>query len=68
MIRGVCACVCIGLLSTVTTCGCSDAKKEAKIPEKTIELPKEGPIPAGGAGGRAPSKGPAPAPPNELAD
>jgi hypothetical protein len=34
------------LLSTAPITGCGSREK-AKIPEKTMELPKEGPVPAG---------------------
>jgi hypothetical protein len=46
-------CLILGLAGVA---GCSDSGK-AKIPEKTIELPKDGPTPAGGG---APGKKAAP--------
>jgi hypothetical protein len=61
-------CVFIGLLLTLTAAGCSDVKKETKIPETEIPLPKEGPMPAGAGGGKAaPKGGGAPAIPSETA-
>jgi hypothetical protein len=38
------------LLSVVAMAGCGSGEK-AKVPEKTIELPKQGPVEAGAAGG-----------------
>jgi hypothetical protein len=61
-------CVFFGLLLTLAVTGCSDPKKETKIPESEIPLPKEGPMPAGGGGGKAAHKaGAGPAIPTETA-
>jgi hypothetical protein len=38
------------LLSTASITGC-DNRGKADIPDKTIELPKNGPVPAGAPGG-----------------
>jgi len=38
------------LLGLAGVAGCSGSSKEAKIPEKTIDLPKEGPVTPGGGG------------------
>ncbi len=43
------------LASTALTLGC-DSGTKAKVPEKTMDVPKEGPKPAGGGGG-APTGG-----------
>jgi hypothetical protein len=67
MFRAVCVRLFTGLLASALICGCSDAKKETEIPEATIPLPTEGPMPAGGDGGKAAPQGEAPAPPNETA-
>jgi hypothetical protein len=57
------ACALVGMVLIVSACGCSGAKKEAKIPDTTIPVPKEGPMPAGAGGGKgAPQGGGAGAP------
>jgi hypothetical protein len=44
------------LLSAAATAGCGPGKKD-QIPDKMIELPKEGPKAAGGKGKAAPAQG-----------
>jgi hypothetical protein len=36
------------LLTAMSAIGCGDSNKKAKIPDKLIDTPKEGPVPAGG--------------------
>lgn len=56
-------CLALAMLFTLTGCG-SDTRGQAEIPKETIELPKEGPVPAGGG-----KRGvPAPPPPKERID
>jgi hypothetical protein len=37
------------LLAALATTGCGNKEQKANIPAKEIELPKQGPMPAGGA-------------------
>ena len=46
----------VASLLVLSVGGCTGQKKEATIPNQTIELPKEGPMPAGG-GNAAPKGG-----------
>jgi hypothetical protein len=48
------------LLSAAAVTGCDSGKKDS-IPDKMIELPKEGPKAAGAPAGGAPAKGSQPA-------
>ena len=45
----------VASLLVLSVGGCTGQKKEATIPNQTIDLPKEGPMPAGG--GNAPRGG-----------
>jgi hypothetical protein len=38
-----------GLFLLTVACGCSDSGNKVETPSKQLELPKEGPKPAGGA-------------------
>ena len=44
------------LLSAAATAGCGSDKK-ADIPDKMMELPKQGPVPAGAPAGGGPATG-----------
>jgi hypothetical protein len=45
------------LLSTAAVTGCDSGSKKADVPDKMMDLPKQGPVPAGVPGGGAPAKG-----------
>jgi hypothetical protein len=45
------------LLGTAAISGCGDNRGKAEIPATTLELPKNGPVPAGSPGGPAKDKG-----------
>ena len=51
------SCVFFGLFVSLAATGCSDPKKDTKIPDTTMPLPKEGPMPAGAGGGKVAPKG-----------